>query len=264
MAVEARVTFYLGTHKPHWLALTPIPMFVSRRTLILKKVKVPRALGPWVLDSGGFTELNLNGGWLTTPRQYVKEIEQFSQTVGRMVGAAPQDWMCEPFVLQKTGLSILDHQARTVDNYRELRQIAPHLPVFPVLQGWSLDDYLRNVDQYANVGVDLTRKPLVGIGTVCRRQGTAEVERIVSTLHSMGINLHVFGLKLTGLAKVAGLIHSGDSMAWSYDARRAATLPGHTHKSCANCMEYAMKWREKALRAVAVGMARGNSPISTP
>jgi hypothetical protein len=37
---------------------------------------------------------------------------------------------------------------------------------------------------------------------------------------------------------------SADSLAWSYDARRAAPLPGRPHKSCANCAEYAECWRD--------------------
>jgi hypothetical protein len=27
------------------------------------------------------------------------------------------DWMCEPFMLAKTGLSVREHQQRTVTNY---------------------------------------------------------------------------------------------------------------------------------------------------
>ena len=47
--------------------------------------------------------------------------------------------MCEPFMLAKTGLTVAEHQARTVANYLELRSLAPELPFVPVLQGWSLD-----------------------------------------------------------------------------------------------------------------------------
>jgi hypothetical protein len=53
-------TFFLGTHMPHWLGLLDIPLFVSHRRLGRLKT-LPRALGPWALDSGGFSELALFG-----------------------------------------------------------------------------------------------------------------------------------------------------------------------------------------------------------
>jgi len=52
------------------------------------------------------------------------------------------DWMSEPIMLAKTGLTVAVHQARTVANYLALRDLAPDLPFIPVLQGWRLDDYL--------------------------------------------------------------------------------------------------------------------------
>ena len=54
--------FYLGTHHPSWLRKTDVPLFVSRRRLAGLKT-LPRARGPWALDSGGFQELILHGEW---------------------------------------------------------------------------------------------------------------------------------------------------------------------------------------------------------
>ena len=50
--------------------------------------------------------------------------------------------MCEPAIVARTGLTVLEHQERTVASYLELRALAPHLPVIPVVQGWHLADYL--------------------------------------------------------------------------------------------------------------------------
>ncbi len=41
------------------------------------------------------------------------------------------------------------------------------------------------------------------------------------------------------------MLESADSMAWSYDARRAPALAGCTHRNCANCLEYALRWRRR-------------------
>lgn len=48
--------FFLGTHHPHWLAdarFMDVPLFVSHRQISRYKT-LPRAVGEWALDSGGF------------------------------------------------------------------------------------------------------------------------------------------------------------------------------------------------------------------
>lgn len=241
--------FWLGTHEASWLARpdVDVPLFVSHRRLAKRKT-MPVSTAPWALDSGGFTELNLHGRWVTTEAQYVEAVARYSAEVGSLAWAAPMDWMCEPFVIDKTGMSVMLHQHLTVENYRSLREAAPELPFIPVLQGWTLDDYLRCVDLYALAGVDLPTLPLVGIGSVCRRQNTAEVDHIVSTIAGGGIRLHGFGVKTIGLTAYASQLASADSLAWSYRARNTHPLPGCTHRSCANCPRFALKWRERVLR----------------
>lgn len=237
--------FFLGTHHPDWLAKTAVPLFISRRRLTGRKT-FPRALGGWALDSGGFTELSMHGRWTVTPQEYVADARRFREEVGSMEWAAPQDWMCEPAMLEKTGKTITEHQRLTVDNLLDLRTLAPDLPFIPVLQGWEQADYHRHVDMYERAGVCLEREPVVGLGSVCRRQNMDDAAEIVRSLSPL--RLHGFGFKLTGLANVGELLASADSMAWSYSGRRSSPLPGHTHKNCANCMEYAMQWREKVMR----------------
>src|SRR6266700_1518806 len=125
--------FYLGAHHPHWLERAPFPLFVSHRRLAARR-RLPHAATGWALDSGGFTELRLHGGWRTTPAEYVAAVRRYRDEIGSLEWAAPMDWMCEPFL--------------------------------PVLQGWSRDDYHRCVDLYLRAGVDLTAGPLVGVGSV--------------------------------------------------------------------------------------------------
>lgn len=247
-------TFYLGAHHPHWLGIVNVPLFVSRRALERYK-KLPRAVAQWALDSGGFTELDKHGGWNLAPRAYCELVRRFRDDIGSMAWAAPQDWMCEPQMLQRTGLTVAEHQQRTVDNYLELRSIAPDLPWAPVLQGWSRGDYLQHVEDYARAGVDLRAEAIVGVGTVCRRQHTGMVSTLFAWLHSEGLRLHGFGLKMQGLESSARYLESADSLAWSYQARRNPPLPGHSarHKNCANCQEYALMWRLGALAAIERG-----------
>ena len=242
--------FYLGTHKPNWLGRTDIPLFISRRALQPYKT-LPRARGPWALDSGAFTEISTFGCWTITPETYVSQVRLFEREIGNLRFAAPMDWMCEPFILEKTGKSLREHQELTTANYLRLLEIDPELPWIPVLQGWRESDYCRHRDLYDQRGVDLSRASLVGLGSVCRRQNTTMAEGLIRRLSADGIRLHGFGFKLGGLRRAARYLSSSDSMAWSFDARRTKPLPGCRHKSCANCMIYALWWREKALRASA-------------
>ncbi len=244
------MTFYLGTHMPGWLADSTVPLFVSRRRLARYKT-VPRAAHPWALDSGGFTELSMHGEYQISSKTYAAEVSRYAEEVGQMRWAAIQDWMCEPFITSKTGLSVPIHQQKTVASYLRLTELAPNLPWLPVLQGFTRDDYMRCVDFYADEWVDLTKFPVVGLGSVCRRQNTKEVERIICELYWMGIKLHGFGFKIQGLERTSHMLESADSLAWSYQARRAEPLPGCSHKSCANCRIYAMQWRERVIGAIA-------------
>lgn len=249
--------FYLGTHRPYWLwQVHDVPLFVSHRQLDgnpkrgPRVSRYPRATTPWALDSGGFTELNLYGRWQTTPARYVEAVRRYVAELGNLEWASPQDWMCEPWVVTKTGLSVAEHQARTVENYLVLTDLAPDLPFMPVLQGWELDDYHRHADAYAAAGVDLMAQPVVGIGSVCRRQATAEIAGIFDSLKARGLHMHGFGVKSEGLALYADSVVSADSLAWSYSARKLAHAGVPTtcgRKSCNNCLHYALEWRDHAL-----------------
>ena len=234
--------FYLGTHKPGWLSQTDVPMLVSRRTLAPRK-SLPVALGGWALDSGGFSELALYGGWSIETLAYTEEVQRFREEIGGLQWAAPQDWMCEPQILRATGMSVQEHQRRTVANFIDLRQRWPgqDCPVIPVLQGWTIPDYLACLAMYRAEGIDLVAEPLVGLGSVCRRQATREVAGLVMRLAGMGLKLHGFGVK--GGSSVRPLLESPDSMAWSYKARiEGIRLPGHPHRKCSNCLPWALQW----------------------
>jgi hypothetical protein len=228
-------------------------LFVSRRQLAPRK-SLPRATCDWALDSGGFSELSLYGEWRTDLATFIRQVRRCRDEIGRLQWAAPMDWMCEPVMLARTGLTVSEHQERTTRNYLELRQRAPDLSIIPVLQGWHPDDYLRHAEQYARAGVDLAALPVVGLGTVCRRQHQEEAERIVRSLS--GLSLHGFGFKMTGLARVSDALVSADSLAWSYNARRNPPMPGCRHKNCANCPHWALAWRRRLVAHVALARSK--------
>jgi hypothetical protein len=227
-----------------------VPLFVSRRRLARYR-HLPHAVTDWALDSGGFSELALFGRWTFTPEQYANEVRRYRQEIGRLQFAAAMDWMCEPAIIEKTGLSVEEHQGRTVENYLRLKEIAPDLPWLPVLQGWERADYERHLIRYRREGVALDCLPLVGLGSVCRRQHTDMVEELVRNLASgQGLRLHGFGIKVRGLSRCGNFLTSADSMAWNQRARFDAPHPACVgkHRHCTNCLRYALAWRERLYR----------------
>ncbi|HEX3778169.1 MAG TPA: hypothetical protein VHX38_00750 [Pseudonocardiaceae bacterium] len=268
--------FFLGTHQPGWLNHAKVPLFVSDTRLRVYQT-LPVAAAPVAYDSGGFSELQRHGRWTVPPGEYVARLRRYRDEIGQMMWAAPQDWMCEPPIINGGQVGpnrfagtrqfldpdgwltdaqiVREHQIRTIDNYVLLRELAPDLNIKPAVQGWFADDYVRCVDMYWDrAGIDLTREPLVLVGSVCRRQGLDEAGRILTALHAIGVTrLHGLGFKTLGLIRFADLLTSADSLAWSDTARKlhrpAFPQCVGVHKNCANCLTYAMAWRRSVLAA---------------
>lgn len=233
-------TFYLGSHHAtaRWWALG-VPLFVSVRVLGRRKT-LPTPLAPWALDSGGFTELSRPPHrWQTSEDEYVATVERLS-TMPHFQWAAPQDWMCEPWIVAKTGLTVREHQARTVASFVSLRErLGPR--VIPVIQGYGPAEYDRCVGLYQAAGVDLAAESVVGLGSVCRRSSTTEIGRLVRYLQDHRLRLHGFGMKDTAYRQTRHLLASADSMAWSAAARREGRDQ--------NSPQEAMRWRSRLLAA---------------
>jgi len=166
---------------------------------------------------------------------------------GRVARSLVGQRLVWPSELSGTGLTVAEHQARTVDNYLELRHLAPDLPFVPVLQGWERDDYLRCVDLYGRRGVDLIGAQAVGLGSVCRRQSTGEIAMVVGALAPLGLPLHGFGVKTNGLRSYSAYLASADSLAWSYDGRHTHPCAHGQAQSEANCPTFADAWRSKVV-----------------
>ncbi len=190
----------------------------------------------WIMDSGAFTEVARHGGYRRPVEWYFQEVLRWAKC-GNLLAAVSQDWMCEGFVLERTGLSIKEHQRLTIDRYDALIHLASYTAsprIMPVLQGYSVSDYLVHVDRY---GSRLAPGSWVGIGSVCRRNGAPEqvrdILRAVKNKRS-DLRLHGFGLKQTALesSEVRELLYSCDSMAWSYP-RRFSRLPGESVRNYA-------------------------------
>src|SRR5882757_10614651 len=102
--------FFIGLHQPsdaqHFDAA-----FVSVNRLRTRKG--PFKVGDWIMDSGAFTEISQHGHWRTPVEDYAAQIKRWS-TNGNLLAAVAQDYMCEPFIVAKTGMSVTQHQQLTV------------------------------------------------------------------------------------------------------------------------------------------------------
>lgn len=94
------------------------------------------------LDSGGYTEIELFGGWRMPARDYVALVRFLRDEVGNLDFALVQDWPVTVVTNRITGLSIKAHQARTLYSYIELVEMAPDVNWVPVLTGWDPHDFI--------------------------------------------------------------------------------------------------------------------------
>ena len=248
-------TFYLGTHRPHWLGLVDVPLFVSHRRLRSVR-RLPRARAPWVLDSGGFTELSQHGAWRTSTAEYIRAARRYRDEIGSLRWAAIQDWMCEPEMLRKTKLSVAEHQRRTIASLLDLRAAAPDIPWAPVLQGWAWGDHEQHAEAYEAAGINLRAEPIVGVGSICRRQATIRASLVLSWLAAAGLRLHGFGFKIGGLVTSASHLVSADSMAWSLNGKKQGKQMDCSKPHCGNCQHFALEWRGSLLERLAAPQGR--------
>jgi hypothetical protein len=228
------MTFYPGLHHPSDAKHFPRCM-ISVNTI--RERKSGFVVNDWMLDSGAFTELAKYGKYRHNPAIYAKQVIRWSAN-GDLLAAVTQDYMCEPFMLEKTGLTIEAHQRYTIKRYDSIRKAVPFSThILPVLQGYDPDDYVEHVRQY---GDRLHPGMWVGVGSVCKRNG--DPKSIVAVLSAIkkerpDLRLHGFGIKLTALgnAYIRDALHSSDSMAWSFAAWKQGRNPNDWHEAQAYC-----------------------------
>lgn len=177
----------------------------------------------WILDSGAFTELSTYGRYRHEVDEYAQQIEQWREC-GTLLAAVCQDYMCEQFILKKTGLSVREHQEATIDRYVRLAPLTKAY-VMPVLQGFTPAEYVDHIRQYGNI---LSHGRWVGVGSVCKRNSNPDaIEDLLLAIKQErpDLRLHAFGIKLTALQRptIRELLWSSDSMAWSHAARKEST-----------------------------------------
>lgn len=226
-----RPHFFIGLHRPQHADQFERCMVSIN---VLEKRRSDFYPNKWILDSGAFTRIASGKGHMPVD-QYAAQIVRWSRC-GKMMAAVSQDWMCEPFILSRTGLTVVEHQRRTVEAFAELRKLVPQsIYIMPVLQGYQPAEYVDHIRQYSSL---LKPGMWVGVGSVCKRNSNPmSVAAVLIAIKNErpDLMLHGFGLKMTALQSsiVNELLDTCDSMAWSFAARREgrdANAPSEAHR----------------------------------
>lgn len=218
--------FFVGLHQPSDAQHFPASFVSVNR---LRKRKSSFVVGDWIMDSGAFTTIAKHGGYPLPVSDYADEIKSVvrRQQHGNLMAAVAQDYMCEARMLEKTGLTIGEHQRLTIERYDQLVSANTGVYIMPVLQGYSSKEYVWHLRAY---GDWLPHGAWVGVGSVCKRNGDpCAIWKVLQTIKDErpDLRLHGFGLKTTSLESpiIRGLLWSADSMAWSFAARRERRNP---------------------------------------
>lgn len=212
---------FVGLHQPSDAKHFNAAFISVNRLSGPKGRKAPMHVGDWIMDSGAFTEIHNHGRYRNSVSDYATHIRRW-RSCGNLLAAVAQDWMCEAFILAKTGLTVLDHQRLTIERYDALLAEQTGVYILPVLQGYEPWEYAHHLLQY---GDRLAHGAWVGVGSICKRNSKPlEVRAVLGLIKAFrpDLRLHGFGLKATALAdpQIVSMLHTADSMAWSYAARK--------------------------------------------
>ena len=211
--------FYYGSSW-HW-PLSYLPRVMLSYNYV-RKLKMPwRMQIPFMMDSGAFAVILKYGKYPFTPEEYALGIEKWHPDI-----AWTMDYPCEPSVQKKGQYDPISAQETTIDN--QIRLLDQNAGTQMVVQGWTVSDYLENLDRIKDQGL-LTEH--LGIGSVCRRGQNREIARIIRAIHNnvpSWVKLHGFGIKVSALRDTDAkfYLHSVDSQSWGYEMRYGDWLKG--------------------------------------
>ncbi len=185
------------------------------------KKNKPPAYGPDLfIDCGGFFSSLKSGRYTSSDQEYLEYVQKW-----RPKAWALRDYPCEPQLLKQCGRTATENIHRTLEHHLHTIDLAEdydlEMTAVPVLQGWTVEDYLYCLDLYRSAGLVMG---YMAIGSICRRSQIGQITKIILSLRRElpgWVRLHGFGLKYTALKEKAiwDALYSVDSGAWDYEAR---------------------------------------------
>jgi hypothetical protein len=254
--------FYIGVWNTKLAQHAPFFIMSYRQLRKVTKFSVNKQ---WIMDSGAFQELYINGKYTYDINDYLEYVKKFNPTV-----FVNMDYMCEPLMLRRINSTVRKNQLLTIDNHIKIKDKLDKENIkskfMGVIQGWELNDYLEHIDDYKSYGL---MEEYMGIGSVCRRTKLDNITSIIKSikkklpnvkLHGFGVKLHVFQL----CPQTIKMLYSSDSSAWSYSGRKHPLKEFKNlrckidnkpciyprNKNCANCYQYMLYWYEKVVNII--------------
>lgn len=216
---DGDVTFYWGSTSGS--AQKALRQVEEPRVLLSHITKMNRrwdGVESLFADSGGYSMMD--GGHAEYPsslRSYLEWVE--AQNADLFVA---RDYPCEPQCRAVTDGTVHDHQVWTLENTLDCLDAVASGDIaaspVPVVQGWAEHQYLDHVEMYRDHGV-FRHVDVVGIGSVCRRDQTDRLRRIIKRVADAlpsDVAVHGFGVKLDVLRdpETRQRLTSADSCAW--------------------------------------------------
>lgn len=245
------LNFFIGLYSKKQISETPGNFMCSYKTVRNFKEKI-NTNKQWIMDSGAFSEISINGKYTYTVTDYLNIIYKQEPTY-----FITMDYMCEPFILNKTNKSVIEHQQLTCENSIKIKNSYSGKSKFiGSIQGYTKDEYISHIDMLKTQGLI---EEYMAVGSICRRKNVKEIFDILKNIKKnlpSWVKIHGLGVKKTLLSKYEtyDYLNSCDSMAWSFSGRYVKTKVNNkctltnvecihlTHKNCANCENYMKNW----------------------
>jgi hypothetical protein len=168
------------------------------------------------VDSGGFTAARRWGRYPWSPQQYADFVQDVSRDVP-LDWCASMDYACEPAVDRSPLGTNHTRIEATLQLEPACRQVAPHLPWLPVLQGDTLAERAYDLARRQQEGLVPPR--LAGVGSLCGRGACQAIQTLgFYRIHLPGVRFHGFGLHVQALDDdtTFAALASWDSYGWTW------------------------------------------------
>lgn len=230
--------------QPSWLQQTDVPISIPWSVLSSRR-RFKRSKGPWIIGRPVvemFPNINL---------PFYANIVDQCLDLGLRHATTP--WYTHDIQYVPDMRTL---QKQSTENYMRLHDLIPGR-FLPVIHAYSPDDVDFALNIYEAYGalwspavqikgytpsVHVIRKFALGV-LPAERWARRDVVRDIC---SRGIELHAHGLNWVRLRDLSPYIVSADSDSWRSVGRRTR-MDGCNHKDCANCLRFALSWRDEAI-----------------
>ena len=182
----------------------------------------PKSAKLLFVDCGGFYN-SLAGNYKTSDTEYLEYVKSVNADF-----FALRDYTCEKEVCKRLKTTTKEQIKKTFEHHLRMLEYLDDFLLdcngkkaiaVPVLQGYELEDYLYCLDLYREAGLI---NSYMAIGTLCRRNATREITKIVGKLREElpdWVMIHAFGVKIPTLKRIWNLCDSIDTGAWDFVSR---------------------------------------------